>query len=142
MATPSNGEHNNSMIIGAGIDIVEICRVREAVEKWGKDFLSRIFTPREIAYSTARRFSYQHLAGKFAAKEACFKALGAPKRFPVKWPQIEVLNDADGKPTIVFHGEALKLKKSRRVETVIISLSHSKNYAVANAILLGKEKRG
>jgi len=129
------------MIIGAGIDIVEVSRVRKAVDKWGREFLSRIFTPREIAYSASRRFSYQHLAGKFAAKEACFKALGAPKRLPVKWPEIEVLNDDDGKPAVVFHNEALRLKKKRRVEQVIISLSHSKNYAVANAILLGRGKR-
>ena len=115
--------------------------MREAVEKWGNNFISRIFTPREIAYSNSRRFSYQHLAGRFAVKEACLKALGAPKRWPIEWPQIEVLNDECGRPIVEFHADALKLKNKRGVGEVIISLSHSKNYAIANAILLSKEKR-
>ncbi len=129
------------MIIGTGIDIVEVYRMREAVEKYGEAFVERIFTPREIAYSKSRRFSYQHLAGRFAVKEACLKAFGSAKRWPLQWTQIEVLNDKWGMPIVEFHDDALKLKKKRRVSKIIVSLSHSKNYAVANAILLNNVKR-
>ena len=129
------------MIIGTGIDIVEVYRLRQAIEKWGESFLSRIFTPREIVYSRSRRFSYQHLAGRFAAKEACIKALGIPKKWPIQWTQIEVLNDKDGKPIVEFYADALKLMKRLGVDDVAISLSHSKNYAVANAILFRSGKR-
>ena len=129
------------MIIGTGIDIVEVYRIRAAVEKHGKNFIARIFTPREIAYSNSRRFSYQHLAGRFAVKEACLKALGSARRWPIQWTQIEILNDEWGRPVVEFHDDALKLKNKRRVSEVIVSLSHSKNYAVANAILMGRDKR-
>ena len=112
-----------------------------AIEKWGENFLSKIFTPREVAYSNSRRFAHQHLAGRFAAKEACVKALGIPKRWPLQWTQIEVLNDKDGKPTVGFHDDALRLMKRRGVDEVLVSLSHSKNYAVATAILFRSGKR-
>ncbi len=124
------------MIVGTGIDIVEIDRIRRAVKKWGENFLSKIFTPREIKYSNSKRSAYQHLAGRFAAKEAALKALGVPRRTEVWWTQIEVFNDREGRPHMEFHKDALKLKKKRGVGKVLISLSHSKNYAVANAILL------
>ena len=64
------------MILGAGVDIVEIFRMKDAVKRWGEEFLTKIFTPREIKYSNSKKFPYQHLAGRFAAKEAVFKALG------------------------------------------------------------------
>lgn len=129
------------MIVGAGVDIVEISRMRDAVKKWGDNFLTKIFTKKEIAYSTSRVFSAQHFAARFAAKEAVMKAFGAPKDHPIKWTDIEVVNDADGKPVIEFHNDALKLKKIKKVDDVIVSISHSKNYAVANALLTGKGKR-
>lgn len=128
------------MILGTGVDIVEVFRVRDAISKWGMNFLSKIFTEREIKYSNARRFSHQHFAARFAAKEAVVKAFGAPRRFPLKWTDIEVLNDKEGKPIIEFHNDALELKKRKKVDGVIVSMTHSKNYAVANAILLRKGK--
>ena|SRR3990167_5343267 len=128
------------MIVGTGIDIVEIDRIRKAVERWGKNFLSKVFTPREIKYSNSRRSAYPHLAGRFAAKEACLKALGVPRRTEIWWTQIEVFNDKEGRPHMEFHKDALRLKKKRGVVEVMVSLSHSKNYAVASAILLGSKK--
>jgi holo-[acyl-carrier protein] synthase len=128
------------MIFGTGIDIVEVLRMRDAVNKWGGAILSKMFTKREIAYSRSRRFSYQHFAARFAAKEAVVKAFGEGRRSPVQWTDIEVLNDKEGKPIIEFHGNALKLKKKKKVGSVIVSLSHSKNYAVANAILLRSKR--
>jgi holo-[acyl-carrier protein] synthase len=127
------------MISGLGVDIVEVYRMRDAVKKWGDLFLSKIFTKKEMSYANARRFSEQHLAGRFAAKEAVVKAFGEPRKFPIKWTDIEISNDAEGKPVVEFRGDALKLKKKKKVDDIIISISHSKNYAVANVILLRKK---
>ncbi len=128
------------MIFGTGVDIVEVFRMRDAISKWGENFLTKIFTNKEIKYSSSRRFSYQHFAARFAAKEAVVKAFGEPRRFPVKWTDIEIFNNGEGKPIIEFHGDALKLKKRKKVGDVIVSMSHSKNYAVANVILLKKAR--
>jgi holo-[acyl-carrier protein] synthase len=128
------------MILGMGVDIIEIHRMRDAIEKWGDSFLEKIFTPREIRYSSARRFSYQHFAARFAAKEAVLKAFGEPGKHPMGWTEIEVLNDREGKPMIEFHDDALMLKKKKRVGDVIVSMSHSDRYAIANVILVGGVK--
>lgn len=129
------------MILGTGVDIVEVFRMRDAIDKWGANFLTKIFTNREIRYSNSRRFSHQHFAARFAAKEACAKAFGSPRSYPLKWTDIEVLNDREGKPIIEFHDDALKLKRKKKVGEVIVSLAHSKNYAVANVILLESKRR-
>ena len=126
------------MIFGTGVDIVEVFRMRDAIDKWGDSFLSKIFTDREIGYSNSKRFSCQHFAARFAAKEAVVKAFGEPKKFPIKWTEIEVLNDDEGKPMIKFHDDALKLKNKKKIDSVILSMSHSKNYAIANVIFLRK----
>ena len=126
------------MILGAGVDIVEVFRMKDAINKWGDNFLNKIFTAREVGYSNSRRFSHQHFAARFAAKEAVVKAFGEPSKFPLRWTDIEVINDKEGKPVIEFHSDALSLKKRKKVGSVILSMSHSKNYAVANVILLKK----
>lgn len=128
------------MILGMGVDIIEIYRMKDSVKKWGKSFLTKIFTPREIKYSTARRFSYQHFAARFAAKEAVVKAFGEPNKHPIRWTDIEVLNDKEGKPVIEFHNDALKLKKKKKVGDVVVSMSHSENYAIANVIFMRRVK--
>ncbi|MDD5428690.1 MAG: holo-ACP synthase [Candidatus Omnitrophica bacterium] len=124
------------MIFGAGVDIVEVFRMRDAIDKWGDNFLKKVFTDKEIAYSNSKRFSCQHFAARFAAKEAVVKAFGEPKKFPIRWTEIEVAKDGEGKPVVEFHKDALKLKKLKKIDKVILSMSHSKNYAVANVILL------
>ena len=128
------------MIVGTGIDIVEVFRMRDAINKWGMSFLTKVFTDKEIKYSTAKRFAPQHFAARFAAKEAVVKAFGVARRFPLNWTDIEVFNDEEGKPIVSFNNDALKLKKRTNVDEVIVSMSHSKNYAVANVILLEKKK--
>lgn len=127
------------MILGTGVDIVEVFRLRDAVSKWGDEFLAKIFTKREIEYSNKRRFSCQHLAARFAAKEAVVKAFGEPRKYPLRWTDIEVMNDKEGKPVIEFRNDALKLKKKKNVSEIILSMSHSKNYAIANVIVLKKK---
>jgi len=126
------------MIFGTGVDIVEISRMQDAIKRWGEAFLTKIFTPREITYSNSKRFSHQHFAARFAAKEAVVKAFGDPRKHPLNWTEIEVLNDREGKPTIVFHKGALAVKNKKKISEVIVSLSHSREYAIANAILLRK----
>ena len=128
------------MILGMGVDIIEIYRMRDAMKKWGDSFLTKIFTPREIKYSTARRFAPQHLAARFAAKEAVVKAFGEPNKHPIRWTEIEVLNDEEGKPIIEFHNDALRLKKKKMVSKVVVSMAHSENYAIANVILLNGKR--
>jgi len=126
------------MIFGTGVDIVEIRRMKDAKNKWGNNFLDKVFTKREIAYSESKSFPPQHFAARFAAKEAVAKAFGAPKKTPISWTDVEVLNDSDGKPIVKFHGTAQKLMKKYGIYDVVISMSHTRNYAVANAILLKK----
>lgn len=127
------------MIFGTGVDIVEVFRMRDAIEQWGDSFLGKIFTKKEISYSNSRRFASQHFAARFAAKEAVIKAFGEPRKHPIRWTDMEVLNDDEGKPVMVFHDDALRLKKKKRISGVIVSMSHSKNYAIANVILLKKD---
>ena len=128
------------MILGTGVDIVEIFRMKDAINKWGMNFLTKDFTDKEINYSSSKRFAPQHFAARFAAKEAVVKAFGVARRFPLNWTDIEVFNDTEGKPVITFNNDALKLKKKKKVDEVVVSMSHSKNYAVANVILLNNRK--
>lgn len=128
------------MIIGTGIDIVEIDRFKESVRKYGSSFLKKIFTANEISYSKKRRFSDQHFAARFATKEAVLKAFGDEPGTIRKWTDIEVSNDRNGKPLVSFHGSAERLRKKKNIEKVIVSMAHSRNHAVANAILIGGKK--
>ena len=127
------------MIIGTGIDIVEISRIKRAAQKWGDTFLNKVFTRKELEYSKKKHFPYQHLAARFAAKEAVAKAFGDVDQ--ISWKDIEVNNLENGKPHIKLTGNANSLKNKRGINKIIISLSHSKNYAVANAILVNKESQ-
>ena len=117
------------MIIGTGVDITEVSRLRHAIEKWGDDFLNRIFTKQELENARKRTTLYQHLAGRFAAKEAVFKARGDIR---LNFKDIEILNDTEGKPHCVI------LNKSGEKIEVLISISHVKSYAVASAIITPK----
>jgi holo-[acyl-carrier protein] synthase len=124
------------MISGIGVDIVEIGRMKAAVNKWGAHFLNKMFTEREIKYSNSKRFCHQHFAARFAAKEAVVKAFGGTGKFPIKWTDIEILNDQEGKPMVEFSGDAVKLKDIKKVSQVLLTMSHSKDYAVANAVVI------
>ena len=128
------------MIAGTGIDIVEISRFRNAKKKWGNNFLGKIFTKNEIDYSRKRRFQEQHLAARFAAKEAVLKAFGDKLTSINNWQDIEILNDKSGRPYIRFHGSAKKLKAKEKIDDVVLSMAHCKAHAVANAILIRGKK--
>jgi len=117
------------MILGTGVDITEVSRIKKAAERWGGAFLGRVFTEEELANAKKRGSLYQHLAGRFAAKEAVFKALGD---INLNWKDLEISNDKEGKPSCKF------LNAKGKGKDVIISISHVKNYAVANAIVMQK----
>jgi holo-[acyl-carrier protein] synthase len=112
------------MIKGSGIDIVEIKKLEKAVKRWGKVFLNRVFTEDEIAYSLKKRYPMQHLAARFAAKEAIFKAFGTNPKLNFK--DIEISNDKFGRPYCVIN---------KKRPLISLSLSHTDNYAVACAII-------
>jgi len=114
------------MILGQGIDIVEIERISQAVTKWGDDFLKHVFTDQEIAYAKKRPFPEQHLAARFAAKEAVLKAIGENSN--IGWKDIEIINQSSGKPSCIFHNKNFNQK-------ILVSISHTKKYAVASAII-------
>lgn len=128
------------MIKGIGTDIVEVKRVKSAIEKSKERFLRRIFTDKELTYSFKKNFPYMHLAARFAAKEAVFKAFGDGVVKDGDWRDIEIRNDKNGKPIIILSGGVEKLRLKRKVKEVIISLSHTHNYATATAILIGNSK--
>lgn len=120
------------MIVGIGVDIVEIDRFKKLTENWGEHFLRKIFTQREIDYCISKKNIYQHLAGKFAAKEAISKAISTGWGGNFRWKDVEILNDANGKPKIILHNQ---LKECYNSYLFHISISHSFNYAVALAIV-------
>jgi holo-[acyl-carrier protein] synthase len=126
------------MIIGTGVDIVEVSRIKNAAVRWKENFLKRIFTDKELNYSKERTTSYQHLAARFAAKEAVLKALGNGWTNRVEWKDIEIWNEKSGKPNVRLSGEVERLSKKMGVGDIIISMSHTRTYAVANAILIKK----
>jgi len=119
-------------IIGTGGDLVEVPRFQKSVKRWGSRFLRRIFTPKELAYAQSRRAGSQHLAARFAAKEAVVKALGAPKGLGLEWKDLEILNEPSGQPKVLFHGSMRRWMKCR----VHLSLTHTQRYAVATAFIV------
>ena len=114
------------MIIGTGIDIVEIKRIREVIKRWGDHFLNHVFCPEEIDYARKHKNSFQHFAARFAAKEAILKAIGDNAH--VNWKDMKILNDKHGRPYCVYRDKKFKKK-------IFVSISHTKTYAVASAII-------
>ncbi len=127
------------MILGSGVDIIEIERIKSAVERYGDRFLKRIFTPDEIKYSMGNRFFYSHLAARFAAKEAVVKAIGNGLKSPIRWKDIEVSKDGTGQPGIILHNRAKADLKARGEPHILVSISHTKDYAIASVIVVGEK---
>lgn len=120
-------------VIGIGIDIIECHRIAEMIEKHDELFLQRVYTTREIAYCSSRRSSNQHYAGRWAAKEAVLKVLGTGWAQGIKWTDIEVSNEVGGKPSIILAGHAAQIAKDLGIQTMMISISHCRAYAIAYA---------
>lgn len=124
------------MRVKCGTDIIEIDRVKDSIEKLGNHFLERVFTKKEIDYCESKnKQKYQHYAARFAAKEAAFKALSEniKDKFSVSWKDFEVVNDKYGRPKLNVYNVNLD-----NIEDIDISISHCKNYAVANVTVLIK----
>lgn len=124
------------MIIGCGIDLVIIKRIENIVRRWGDNFICRIFTPLEQEYCEKKGNKYQSYAGKFAAKEALLKALGLGLR-GVNWREIEVINDNFGQPIIKTSGRLKEITSNKKVDKYFLTISHTKEYALAEVILEG-----
>lgn len=123
------------MILSVGIDIVEVYRIRETLERTPR-FTERVFTKNERAYCDAKgAASAQHYAARFAAKEACLKALKTGWRDKITWHDIEISNDAKGAPLIEIKGEAKKVLDNLNANAVHLSLSHTTDHAIATVIL-------
>ncbi len=125
------------MILGTGIDIIEVERIGASFEKFGERFLKRILRPDEIAYCLTHKFPVPHLAARFAAKEAISKAFGTGIGAQLGWQNIEVARRESGEPFVILYGDGLKLLAVRGGKRVHLSLSHTKQYAAAMAILDG-----
>ena len=123
------------MIVGTGIDIAEVDRVRNAIERHGQRFTQRIYTPREIAYVEHKANVFERYAARFAAKEAGMKALGTGWRRGVRWRDFEVVNLASGKPTLILHGVAASIAESLGVTGVSLSITHTAQQGMAIVIL-------
>jgi holo-[acyl-carrier protein] synthase len=125
------------LIIGCGIDLVKVERIEKIIKKWGNSFTSRIFTPLEGEYCEKKKVNkFQSYAGKFAAKEALLKALGLGLR-EANWKEIEIKNDELGQPLIDTSGKLKDIASSKGVNRYFISISHTKEYAIAQVILEG-----
>jgi len=118
------------MIYGIGVDIIEVARIAERMET-EKGLKETLFTEREIAYCETKRFRGQHYAARFAAKEAFLKALGSGWRDGIAFREIEVVNDALGRPTCLVHGRAEQAARQQGIRNIQMSLSHIKEFAGA-----------
>lgn len=121
-------------ILTSGVDMIEVSRVAQALDRHGARFESRFFTAQELAYCRGRP---ERLAGRFAVKEAVAKALGTGIG-DVSWTEIEVVCDGRGKPELSLHGRALALAEQRGIAHWSVSLSHTKEHAVGFAVGLGQ----
>lgn len=123
------------MIVGSGVDIVEIARIADMLERYGDRFCRRIYLPREISYCRRKRNAAESFAARFAAKEAAAKALGTGIQSGVGWRDIEVLRAPGGRPSLLFHGRAAAVAGKLGVRNAAISLTHTRTQALAQVLL-------
>ena len=123
------------MIVGSGIDIAEVPRIAEAIERHGQRFLHRVFTEGEIAYCDSKANRIERYAARFAAKEAGMKALGTGWNHGVRWRDVEVCRQPGGRPTLAFHGRAAEFAVKLGTKNIALSLSHTAEQAIAQVIL-------
>ena len=123
------------MIVGSGIDLVEIARIQQSLERFGQRFLNRVFTPAEQAYCMRKRNAAESLAARFAAKEAGAKALGTGISRGVNWLEIEVVREPGGRPNLRFHGRAAEIAAQLGVAHAALSITHTASLSMANVIL-------
>jgi holo-[acyl-carrier protein] synthase len=123
------------VIVGSGVDLCEVERIKSAIARHGRRFLERVYTDREIAYSERKANPYERFAARFAAKEAGMKAIGTGWRGGVKWRDFEVANLPSGRPTLAFHGKAAEYAQKLGVQNISLSITHTSVQAMAIVIL-------
>jgi holo-[acyl-carrier protein] synthase len=123
------------MIVGSGIDLVEIGRIQRSTDRHGNRFLDRVYTAAEQAYCQSKRNSAENFAARFAAKEAGAKALGTGISSGVSWLEIEVVREASGRPTLSFHGRAAQIAASLGAARASLSITHTATLAMASVVL-------
>ena len=125
------------MIVGLGMDISEVNRIQESIERFKDAFFKRVYTPAEIAYCRRHRNPYERFAARFAAKEATMKALGTGWSRGVRWVDLEVVRLPSGKPTMELRGAAEEVAKGLGVKRISLTITHSGNIALAQVIFEG-----
>jgi holo-[acyl-carrier protein] synthase len=123
------------LIVGTGIDLAEVDRIRAAIERHGRRFIDRIYTENEIAYVERKANRFERYAARFAAKEAGMKAIGTGWRRGVRWKDFEVANLPSGRPVLHFHGVAAEFARKLGVRNVALSLTHTAQQGMAFVIL-------
>jgi holo-[acyl-carrier protein] synthase len=123
------------VILGTGVDLAEVGRIRASIERFGAKFIDRIYTPAEIAYVEQKANRFERYAARFAAKEAGMKAIGTGWRMGVRWQDFEVANQRSGRPVLRFHGVAAQIADSLGVRNISLSLTHTSELGMAHVIL-------
>jgi holo-[acyl-carrier protein] synthase len=123
------------MILGTGVDLAEVGRIRDAIGRYGDRFVRRIYTAGEIAYVERKTNKFERYAGRFAAKEAGMKAIGTGWRRGVTWQDFEVANLPSGRPTLRLHGVAAQVAKKMGVKSISLSITHTAALGMAHVIL-------
>jgi holo-[acyl-carrier protein] synthase len=123
------------VIVGIGIDLAEVGRIREAIERHGQRFIERVYTSAEIAYVEKKANRYERYAARFAAKEAAMKAIGTGWKRGVRWQDFEVTNLPSGRPSLQFHGVAAEIADGLQVRNIALSLTHTSEQGMAIVIL-------
>ncbi len=124
-------------IVSHGIDLIECDRIARMMERYPEGFLGRILTEAERVYVGGKKNPVPHVAGRFAAKEAILKVLGTGWRGKIAWTDIEITNDAAGSPRVALSGECAEVASRRGIAEILLSITHTPNYAAASAIAVG-----
>ena len=127
-------------VIAHGVDMVDCKRLSEAISQHGERFLRRVFTPLELGYCQGKKREIEHLAGRFAAKEAVLKVLGTGWRDGISWTEIEVRNIPSGQPKVHLSGRCRQIADELGLAEILISISHIETHAIASAIGLSDRK--
>ena len=127
-------------VLGIGTDIVECLRIAQMIERHGELFITRVFTQHEFEYCSSRKAATQHYAGRWAAKEAVLKAMGTGWAPGIRWRDIEVRNDHEGRPRIALGGGAREICERLGIVDMLVSISHCRTHATAFAIALGSDE--
>jgi holo-[acyl-carrier protein] synthase len=123
------------MIVGSGIDLTEIARIQQSIDRYGSRFLNRVYTAAEQTYCLRKRSSAESFAARFAAKEAAAKALGTGISYGVTWLEIEVVRPPGQRPSLAFHGRAAQFAARLGAVRIALSITHTNQLAMASVVL-------